>query len=103
MRRLESRRNAVANKGLREQLIGAWKLLSYVETPVDGSPKRFPMGENAQGIIMDTPDAYMSAQLMTPARRHFASADWFKGTTQQNSKEGGGYIAESGPCQVYEG
>ena len=39
----------MAKKGLREQLIGAWKLVSYVETPVDGSPKRFPMDENAQG------------------------------------------------------
>jgi len=92
----------VANKGLREQLIGAWKLLSYVETPVDGSPKRFPMGENAQGIIMYTPDGYMSAQLMTPGRRQFASGDWFKGTPQEYSEEGGGYIAYSGPFHVDE-
>ncbi len=92
----------MANKGLREQLIGAWKLLSYVETPVDGSPKRFPMGENAQGIIMYTPDGYMSAQLMTPGRRQFASGDWFKGTPQEYSEEGGGYIAYSGPFHVDE-
>jgi hypothetical protein len=25
-------------RGLREQLIGAWKLISYEERPVDGSP-----------------------------------------------------------------
>jgi hypothetical protein len=41
----------VSKNGLREQLIGAWKLISYVESPVDGSAKRFPMGEKAQGII----------------------------------------------------
>src|SRR5258708_13105628 len=102
IRHCESRRNTVGTKSLREQLIGAWKLLSYVETPVDGSPKRFPMGENAQGIIMYTPDGYMSAQLMTPGRRQFASGDWFKGTPQEYSEEGGGYIAYSAPCHVDE-
>ena len=56
----------MGKKGLREQLIGAWRLVSYIESPVDGSPKRFPMGEKALGIIMYTPDGYMSAQLMTP-------------------------------------
>lgn len=65
----------MAKKGLRKQLIGARKLASYVETPLDGSPKRFLMGESAQGILMYTPDGYMSAQLMTPGRRQFASGD----------------------------
>ena len=32
-------------KGLREQLIGAWKLVSYEERPVDGSPSFYPMTE----------------------------------------------------------
>jgi hypothetical protein len=51
---------------LRERLIGAWKLVSYVEEPVDGSAPFYPMGEEPQGIIMYTPDGYMSAQLMHP-------------------------------------
>ena len=88
--------------GLREQLIGAWRLVSYIESPVDGSPKRFPMGEKAQGIIMYTPDGYMSAQLMTPGRRNFASGDWFKGTPEETAEEASGYIAYSGPFHVDE-
>ena len=40
--------------GLRDQLIGAWKLISYQELPVDGSPSFYPMGEKAVGIIMYT-------------------------------------------------
>jgi hypothetical protein len=48
---------------LRDQLIGAWKLVSYEEKPVDGSASSFPMGEKPMGIIMYTPDGYMSAQL----------------------------------------
>jgi hypothetical protein len=39
-------------QGLRERLIGAWKLVSYVEKPVDGSAAFYPMGEEPQGIIM---------------------------------------------------
>lgn len=31
--------------GLCERLIGAWKLVSYVEKPVDGSARFYPMGE----------------------------------------------------------
>ena len=93
----------MAKKGLREQLIGAWRLVTYIETPVDGSPKRAPMGENVQGIIMYTPDGYMSAQLMTPGRRNFASGDWFKGTNEEYADEASGYIAYSGPFHVDEG
>jgi hypothetical protein len=92
----------MGKKGLREQLIGAWRLVSYIESPVDGSPKRFPMGEKAQGIIMYTPDGYMSAQLMTPGRRNFASGDWFKGTPEETAEEASGYIAYSGPFHVDE-
>src|SRR5712671_7844627 len=96
------REDIMGKKGLREQLIGAWRLLSYVESPVDGSPKRFPLGEKAEGIIMYTPDGYMSAQLMRPGRHKFASGDWFKGTPQEFTEESVGYIAYSGPFHVDE-
>ena len=92
----------MTEKPLREQLIGAWRLISYVETPVDGSPKRFPLGEDAEGIIMYTPDGYVSAQLMKPGRRPFSSGDWFKGTPEEFMEESVGYIAYSGPFHVDE-
>jgi hypothetical protein len=60
------------------------------------------MGEKAQGIIMYTPDGYMSAQLMTPRRRSFASGDWFKSTPSEFAEEASGYIAYSGPFHVDE-
>ena len=83
-------------KTLRERVIGAWKLVSYVEKPVDGSAPFHPMGEKPEGIIMYTPDGYMSAQLMRPGRRQFASGDWFSGTDQEIKEEALGYIAYSG-------
>jgi len=58
----------MVSKSLRDRLIGA----------VDGSPSFFPMGTSPKGIIMYTPDGFMSAQLSKPDRKLFASGDWFK-------------------------
>ena len=87
---------------LREQLIGAWKLVSYVERPTDGSAPFYPMSEQPIGIIMYTPDGYMSAQLMKPGRKPFASGDWFNGTDDDYKQEASSYIAYSGPFHVDE-
>jgi hypothetical protein len=89
-------------KGLREQLIGAWKLVSYEERPVDGSPSFYPMTEEPMGIIMYTPDGYMSAQLSNPNRKPFASGDWFKGTADEYEQEATTYIAYTGEFDVNE-
>ncbi len=40
------------SKTLRERLMGAWTLASYVEKPLDGSEPMHPLGEQTQGIIM---------------------------------------------------
>jgi hypothetical protein len=87
---------------LRNQLIGAWKLVSYVEKPVDGSAPFHPLGERPLGIIMYTPDGYMSAQLSKPDRPPFASGDWFQGTDEDYKQEASTYIAYSGPFHVDE-
>ena len=51
------------------------------------------MGEEPQGVIMYTPDGYMSAQLMHPGLPKFASGDWFRGTVEEIKEEALGYIA----------
>ncbi len=92
----------MAQRNLRERLIGAWKLESYVEKPVDGSTPFYPMGEKPQGLIMYTSDGYMSAQLMHPDRPPFASGDWFRGSDEEFKEEALGYIAYSGPFHTDE-
>jgi hypothetical protein len=89
-------------QSLRERLIGAWKLVSYVEESVDGSANARPLGENPKGIIMYTPDGYMSAQLSKPDRSDFTSGDWFNGTVEDYKNEATSYIAYSGPFHVDE-
>lgn len=87
---------------LRDQLVGAWKLLSYVELPVDGGPSFYPMGETAMGIIMYTQDGFMSAQFMPSERKRFASGDWFTGTDEEYRQAATTYAAYSGPFEVDE-
>ena len=89
-------------EGLRDRLLGAWKLVSYQEIPVDGSDPFEPFGHDPQGIILYTADGYMSAQLSKPDRPEFASGDWFGGTPGEYQMEASSYIAYSGPFHVDE-
>lgn len=86
---------------LRDQLIGAWELVSFVEKPLNGSPPNYPMGETPLGIIMYTPDGYMSAQLMRQNPGHFAS-DWFKAISEEYARVASTYFAYAGPFEVDE-
>jgi hypothetical protein len=87
---------------LRDQIIGAWKLISYQELPVDGSPSFYPMSEKAVGIIMYTPDGFMSAQFMEPDRKLFASGDWFKGTDEEYRQAATTYASYAGAFHIDE-
>jgi len=67
---------------LRDALIGAWQLVSCVETDVATGEVFLPMGERPQGFILYTPDGYMSAQLSASDRRDFASGDMYRGVPE---------------------
>ena len=54
------------------------------------------------GIIMYTPDGYISAQLMHPDRKNVVSGDWFDGTGAEYKQEASTYIAYSGPFHADE-
>ena len=49
-------------------LIGAWRLVSWSLVYADGRAPEYPLGEDAQGILMYTADGHVSATLMTQAR-----------------------------------
>ena len=51
-----------------EQLVGAWKLVRWEISYSDGRELSLPYGEDAEGMIMYTPDGYMSAVLHRSAR-----------------------------------
>jgi hypothetical protein len=84
------------------KLIGASRLVSYVERDVDTGAEFQPMGETPRGIIMYTLDGYMSAQLCAPDRRNFEGSDMYRGWGGESVAAGSSYIAYSGPFRVDE-
>ena len=89
-------------KSLRDKIIGAWELVSYIERDSPDGPARYPHGEDALGLIMYTPDGYMSAQIMTPDRPAYDQPIARGGTTEQAAAAASGYLAYSGPYSVDE-
>lgn len=85
---------------LRSQLIGAWTLVSYESRRTDGTGVLYPLGPDAEGIIMYTPDGFMSAQIMRPGRPNFHQADVHQADTAEFAAAAEGYLAYSGPYTV---
>ena len=52
--------------GIREQLVGCWRLVGYSVTAAEGGETDRPLGNSPLGTILYTPDGYMSAQLSRP-------------------------------------
>ncbi|WP_168073841.1 lipocalin-like domain-containing protein [Caulobacter sp. SSI4214] len=80
----------------RQQLVGAWLLASYVEQDMATGVSSFPMGEHPKGVILYTPDGYMSAQLAKGERARFASDDVYAGRADEYEQAGQSYLAYSG-------
>ena len=85
---------------LRTNLIGAWTLQSYESSSIDGSNVTYPLGVDAQGVIMYTPDGYMSAQLMRSDRLHFSGDDMHPDRLDELAAAASGYLSYSGPYSV---
>jgi hypothetical protein len=51
------------NSTLREAILGAWELVSFVARDVATGEDRHPLGAAPRGLILYTADGHMSAQL----------------------------------------
>jgi hypothetical protein len=69
-------------EGLRNRLIAAWRLAEFSVIARDESLTH-PMGEDLDGLIIYSPDGYMSGQLMKLGRPAYASGDMEHGTTEE--------------------
>ncbi|KAL9032281.1 MAG: hypothetical protein Q9214_008032, partial [Letrouitia sp. 1 TL-2023] len=88
---------------LRSQLIGAWELVKYsAPKEQDRSNNAYPMGKDAQGIIIYTPDGYMSVQIQKPGQPKFQFDDLNAGTEEDLRAVGEHYLAYTGPFYLDE-
>ena len=80
----------MSEPGIRERLIGCWRLVGFDVYATEGAEADHPLGDNPAGTILYTPDGYMSAQLARPGP--------YEGGDEPNAY----YIAYSGPYDVDE-
>jgi hypothetical protein len=80
----------MSEPSIRERLVGCWRLVEYRVTTAEGGEADHPLGTHPLGIILYTPDGYMSAQLARP------------GPYEDDQKPDAYEIAYSGPYDVDE-
>lgn len=85
---------------IKNELIGTWKLLSYIEVPIEGDDSLFPMGKQPYGILMYSPDGYMAVQIAKEGRLLYKSNDKMMATHEEMASSLQGYIAFSGKYKV---
>jgi hypothetical protein len=74
--------NAVAQqKSLKDQLVGAWTIVSSTTTLPDGS---LAWGSNPKGLYIFTENGYYSSHLLRSDRPKFASNNRATGTADEN-------------------
>ncbi|RMX72056.1 hypothetical protein D0869_15004, partial [Hortaea werneckii] len=87
-------------QSLRQKLVGAWKLESYIAYPTPQSRIQrptYPMTKNVTGFIMYTPDGYMSAQMLIPGQQSFKRGE---GEEPQWAEAGKRFFAYCGPYYI---
>ncbi|TDS13052.1 lipocalin-like domain-containing protein [Sphingobacterium paludis] len=85
---------------LKNELVGTWKLLSYIEVPIAGDDSLFPMGKTPYGLLMYTTDGYMSVQISKDNRLPYKSDDKLLASPEEMTSSLQGYIAFCGKFKV---
>jgi Lipocalin-like domain len=82
-------------------LIGVWTLQEYSDI-TESLPPQHPFGFNPEGLLIYTPDGFVSAVLMAPDRPKLSGNGFTEGTSAQYTAAGKGFIGYSGIYDVDE-
>jgi Lipocalin-like domain len=63
---------AFAQQGLKDRIVGTWKIVSWESLRPDGRAVNIWMGAHPTGVIMYQPNGYMAVQIMADPRPTFA-------------------------------
>jgi hypothetical protein len=87
--------------GPKQQIVGAWKLVSDVNTSKDGVPKSgVAFGPNPNGRFIFTGDGHYASINTNPNLPKFASGNRMQGTAEENKAVVQGSIAHFGTYSV---
>lgn len=82
------------------RLVGAWTLVDYTTTDLDGARVRRPMGPAARGILIYTADGFMSVQIAAGGRSHYVTDELHGGTDAERASAAAGYLAYAGRFEL---
>lgn len=85
---------------MKNELIGTWRLLSYIEVPLEDGDSTFPYGKSPKGILLYSPDGFMSVQISASEELRFASGDKMVASSDEVLQRMRSYIAFSGRYTV---
>ena len=74
--------DAVAQKSLKEQIVGTWEFVVAEVTAADGK-KSFPFGETPKGVLIFTPDGRFAQIHVASDVPKFASGNRLTGTAEE--------------------
>ena len=82
----------------KDKIIGGWELVVWTMKDEQNNI-HYPFGENASGIIMYTPDGYMSANIIADDKKNLIS----EGVSLESMLKGkGAYLSYSGTYTLYD-
>ncbi|KAJ5809783.1 uncharacterized protein N7503_002001 [Penicillium pulvis] len=88
---------ASSASSIQQEMIGTWTLLDY---RTSAKPPKFPLGPNATGMLIFTPDGFMSAHIMEPGARLFEESGPHSGTDPELADAMRHSVAYSGRYQI---
>jgi hypothetical protein len=85
-----------------EDLFGTWRLIALEARSSNGSIS-YPLGSDAQGFLMYSPDGYVSVVMCRANRNRFGTQDILAGTDAQLVDAAGAYISYIGRYEIRDG
>ena len=85
---------------LRPRLVGSWRLVSYEVRDTVGLLVGHPLGVDATGYLVYTPDGFMSVQVMRLDRPRYQAVGLGDGTDAESAAAARGYVAYAGTYRV---
>lgn len=82
------------------KLIGTWVLLEYRTESLKSKQVEWPFGSCPKGILIYSPEGYMSAQVMRPGTPKHQGQEFLSGTDEQLAEAMRHYLAYSGRFTV---
>jgi hypothetical protein len=82
-----------------EQLLGAWKLVSWEEIGGDGAID-FPLGSGAVGLLIYDRSGHVSAQLARSPQTNFESEDWRQASSAEMTAAWPSYFGYFGTFSI---